>query len=260
MSKGDRTRQRILQAARHLLEAGDGPVSMSDIAREAGVTRQLLYVHFDGRADLLLELSRQVDAQVRTPEWQSRIDQADSAADALREAVRVQGHIKPRVHGVAAAIDRLRERDPDAAAAWHEREDARYRRCLDLTRRMRTEGVLVDALTPATAARLIWSMTSQRAWNELVNEAGWSTSTWIRQTTRALERTLLRPTLSGGCHDSQPVNPTPSDPHPMGAGQPRSRTRRNRRSGAAGQSAQGLRIGATCASTPGRAAWPKGRR
>lgn len=170
---------------------------MSDIAREAGVTRQLLYVHFDGRADLLLELSRQVDADVRTSGRQSRIDRADSAVDALREAVLVQGHIKPRIHGVAAAIDRLRDRDPDAAAAWKEREDARYRRCLDLTRRMRTEGVLVDSLTPAVAARLIWSMTSQRAWNELVNEAGWSTSAWTRRTTRALERTLLQPAPSG---------------------------------------------------------------
>lgn len=196
MSKGDRTRQRILQAARDLLEAGAGPVSMSDIAREAGVTRQLLYVHFDGRADLLLELSRQLDAEARTPERQSRIDRADSAVDALREAVLVQGHIKPRIHGVAAAIDRLRDRDPDAAAAWNEREDARYRRCLDLTRRMRTEGVLADSLTPATAARLMWSMTSQRAWSELVDEAGWSTKTWTRHTTRALERTLLQPSLS----------------------------------------------------------------
>lgn len=192
MSKGDRTRQRILRAARDLLEAGDGPVSMSDIAREAGVTRQLLYVHFDGRADLLLELSRQVDAEVRTPERQSDIDSAASAVDALREAVRVQGHIKPRIHGVASAIDRLRDRDPDAAAAWTEREGARYSRCLDLARRMHAEGVLTYSFTTTTAARLIWSMTSQRAWNELVNEAGWSTRTWTRHTTCALERTLLR--------------------------------------------------------------------
>lgn len=169
---------------------------MSDIARQAGVTRQLLYVHFDGRADLLLELSRQVDAEVRTPERQSRIDRADSAVAALREAVLVQGHIKPRINGVATAIDRLRDRDPDAAAAWNEREDARYQRCLDLARRMHTEGVLADSLNPATAARLIWSMTSQRAWNELVNEAGWTMNTWTRNTTHALERTLLQPTPS----------------------------------------------------------------
>lgn len=164
---------------------------MGAIADEAGVTRQLLYVHFDGRADLLLELSRDVDAEVRTPERQALVDDAGTAVEALREAVRLQGYIKPQIHGVASAIDRLRYRDPDAAAAWDEREQARYRRCLVLTRRLRAEGSLVEGVSPATAARLVWSMTSQRAWSELVNDAGWSTNRWVEQTSDALRRALV---------------------------------------------------------------------
>lgn len=191
MSKAQRTRERILLAARDLLEAGAGVVAMGDIAATAGVTRQLLYVHFEGRADLLLELSRRVDTEVRTPDLQARIDEAPSAVDALREAVAVQGHIKPRIHAIVTAIDRLRPADPDATAAWEEREDARYRRCHDVTRRLRSEGALADDWTPATAARLLWSMTSQRAWSDLVEVGGWSTPRWVEHTTRALERALV---------------------------------------------------------------------
>lgn len=191
MSRADRTRTRILEAARRLIEESRGPVSMARIARAAGVTRQLLYVHFRGRADLLVELSRAVDREVRTPELQDRIDRAPTGVDALREAVAVQGRIKPRIHGVASAIDRARATDPDAAAAWDEREEARFRRCVDVVRRLRDDGVLDPAWTVEDGARLLWSMTSQRAWAELVHDAGWSTDRWVDHTTRALERALL---------------------------------------------------------------------
>lgn len=191
MSKAFRTRERILDATQALLERGDPSTSMSAIAREAGVTRQLLYVHFDGRADLLLELSRRIDRAVRTPALQSRIDDAPSGVVALRETVAVQGAIKPRLDAVASAIDRMRATDADAAGAWDEREQARYERCLAVTRRLRREASLQSTWTPAPAARLLWSMTSQRAWQELVGVGGWSTTTWVRNTTETLERSLV---------------------------------------------------------------------
>lgn len=196
MSKADRTRERILDAARQLLESGE-PASMSAIADAAGVTRQLLYVHFDGRADLLLQLSRRIDETVRTPAVQARVDDAASAVDALRETVAVQGLIKPSINAVAAAIDRMRHDDRDAARAWDEREAARHQRCLDVTRRMRKDGRLRAGWSPESAARLVWSLTSQRAWQELVAEGDWTTAAWVRHTTRTLESTLVDETATG---------------------------------------------------------------
>ena len=62
-SEGPDTRTRILNAAWSLLESGRGAgVRMSDIAKEAGISRQALYLHFPNRADLLVATTQHVDA------------------------------------------------------------------------------------------------------------------------------------------------------------------------------------------------------
>ncbi len=189
-SRAERTRRRILEAARELLESGASSASMGEIAHAAGVTRQLLYVRFDSRADLLLELSRMVDAEVRTPQRQSVVDDAPDAGAALREAVALQGRIKPELAGVADAIDRLRPHDDDAASAWAERESARLDRCRAVIDRLDQDGVLDPVWTSDEAARLLWATTSQRAWRDLVVDGDWSTQQWVECTTRLLERAL----------------------------------------------------------------------
>ncbi len=52
-SENSETRDRILDAAWTLLEekAGSG-VRMSDIARQAGISRQAVYLHFASRTEL----------------------------------------------------------------------------------------------------------------------------------------------------------------------------------------------------------------
>lgn len=192
MSSAIETRERILDATRALLEEGEA-ATMGQIASRAGVTRQLVHLRFAGRAELLLELSRRIDAEVRTPERQAAVDLAADGVEALRAAVALQGHIKPRIEAVARAIDLLRAHDPDAAAAWREREDARHERAADVVRCLRDEGRLAAVWTAPAASRLLWSTTSQRAWRELVVEAGWPTRRWVRETTALLERALLRP-------------------------------------------------------------------
>ena len=188
MSRGSATRDRILAATEQLLaEAPGASPSMGQIAEAGGVTRQLLYFHFDNRADLLLELSRRIDAQARSPARQARIDDAPDAVTALREAVALQGHIKPKIHAVARVIDRLRQTDEDAAKVWGEREDARLGRCKDVVRRLIVEGVLAKGWDLPTAANLMCAVTSMRSWEELVVERGWSTRSWVRHTTRLLE-------------------------------------------------------------------------
>lgn len=192
MSRGAATRLRILEETATLLATRPGRVpSMSEVAAASGVSRQLLYVHFDSRTALLVELSRLVDAQARTPQLQATIDAAPDAIAALRAAVRVQAAIKPKLHGVAAGLDLLRPVDDGAAAACQEREDARLARCRAVTDRLAAEGHLAPGWTPSAAAELLWSMTSLRSWEDLVRRAGWTEAEWTQRTTATLEATLL---------------------------------------------------------------------
>lgn len=193
MSSGDpATRARILLAARELLEKAPGaPVSMGQIARHAGLSRQALYLHFADRAGLFVELSRMADAAARTPERQRRVDEAPTARQALREAIALQATLKPELRGIATALDVLRRTDPAAGTAWTEREHARLQRCETVTTRLHAEGALAAAWDVSTAARLLWAATSQRVWEDLVIDLGWSASQYRTHLTTMLESALL---------------------------------------------------------------------
>lgn len=54
--KGLFTRQRILSAARHLLDNRDAPMSLSAVAREASLSMTAIYLYFTDLTELLLAL------------------------------------------------------------------------------------------------------------------------------------------------------------------------------------------------------------
>jgi AcrR family transcriptional regulator len=193
MSSGDpATRQRILEAARELLESRPGAnIAMSEVAKQAGVSRQALYLHFADRTSLFLEVSRLADSTARTPARQRRIDEAPTGRDAFREAIALQAFLKPRLKGVATALDVLRRSDPAADAAWKEREHARLRRCEQVVQRLHDDGELESGWDVPTAASCFWAMTSQRVWDDLVMDQHWSTAHYRNCITAVLEAALL---------------------------------------------------------------------
>lgn len=154
-------------ARRLVEERGGSPVTLTEVAAEAGLSRQGVYLHFDDLTDLLLELSREADAAARTADLQARIDNAPTSRDALRQAVAVQAHIKPRLHGLITAIDILRRSDPGAQAAYEERDNARYERVVQVVERLEREGELALGWDVESAARLAWAMMSQRVWEDI---------------------------------------------------------------------------------------------
>jgi AcrR family transcriptional regulator len=214
MSSGDpATRRRILDAAKALLEANPGaPISMAAVATRAGVSRQALYLHFADRTSLFLEVSRVLDASLRTPARQRRVDEAPTARAALREAVALQAWLKPRLKGVANALDVLSRSDPAADAAWKEREHARLARCEKVVRRLQAEGDLTPDWDVPSAARCLWAVTSQRVWDDLAIDQGWSTMQYRKRLTALLEAALLReaPTNAG---PDRPIDPPARSPH-----------------------------------------------
>lgn len=62
-----------------------------------------------------------------------------------------------------------------------------------------------------TAARLLWAVTSQRVWDDLAVDQGWSTSQYRTHLTAMLEAALLPATHADAAHISQiPVIPNTS--------------------------------------------------
>ncbi len=165
---------------------------MGEVAERAGVSRQALYLHFADRTDLFLEVSRLADSRARTPARQRRIDEAPTARDAFREVIALQAFLKPRLKGVATALDVLRRSDPAADAAWREREHARLQRCEQVVQRLHDEGHLISGWDVPTASRCFWAVTSQRVWDDLVMVQGWSTAQYRNHITALLEAALLR--------------------------------------------------------------------
>ena len=192
-SRKARTRRAILEAARRLIESTASPgVRMADIAREAGVSRQAVYLHFGSRAALLIALAKFVDrkgglAALAAPVWD-----ANSGAEALRRFAALNADYTPRIYPVARALMSDRRTDEDVAAAWENRMNSRRRACRRLIRWVEKDGDLSPDWTAASAVDALWALTSIQVWEQLVVEGGWSAGRYRKHIARMIEKVLLK--------------------------------------------------------------------
>ena len=187
-----KARERIIAVTRQMLEGHDETVHLGDIAVLAGVSRQTLHYQFRGKAELLLEVCNAVDAEVRDLEDDAAATtQGLAALGALRAHVDSRARIAPRLNALVGGLERLRVVDPAAQSVWRDREEQRYQQVEALAARLAAEGQLTPGWTVPAAARMIWSVTSQRAWRDLVAEAGWTSQEWSVRTLALLEATLI---------------------------------------------------------------------
>ena len=87
-----RTRQGILAAVARLHSADSGDISVSDIVREAKISRSSFYAHFSSLDDLAVALLRQELASVAAP----NPDEPDSAASLRESYTRLVQHFAQR--------------------------------------------------------------------------------------------------------------------------------------------------------------------
>ena len=169
------SRERILDAARGLFEArGHAGVSMAEIAAAAGVSRQAVYLHFADRAALMLALVEHVDQSRSLASELRKLWEAPDAITALRGGVSLQARLNPQIWAVARALDAVRRTDEAAEKGWQDRLQRRLESCRRLAARLEREGKLKPGLDPASAADLLWTITSLRMWEDHVLDRGWS--------------------------------------------------------------------------------------
>lgn len=193
-AKSDATRAAIIEAARLLLERdGFHAVGLGDVAKEAGVSRQAIYLHFESKVKLLEALIATLNSQYVFPAFaRSRIWEAASGMDALDAWVDIVALTTPPILAVVNALDAARRSDPEAEAIWQGPAEGRYQDCLRITRWLEKDGTLAPGWRPAEAARFLWAMTSMRVFEDLTSR-GWTRTRFVSHLRRSLRTALTAP-------------------------------------------------------------------
>lgn len=188
------TRERILEAAWTLLEEGSGQgVRMADVAKQAGISRQAVYLHFPSRADLLIATTRHIDT---VKDVEGRLADSRAAArglDRLDAVIAAWGNYIPEVHGVCSALMAMRDSDAAAAAAWDDRMAALRDGCAAAVRDLAADGCLRSEFEAEEATDLLWTLMSVRNWEHLTVDCGWSQARYVDAVTMMARRVLCDP-------------------------------------------------------------------
>lgn len=174
------TKKKILAAALKLLKAEGGKgVRMSDIAKEAGVSRQAVYLNFESRLNLMVATVQYADdlndAERQVSRWRD-----SSGIEKLDLWIEFWGGYIPQIYGVAKALMVAKEADEAAAAAWDDRMSG-VRQCCKVTIESLVEhGQLSDRWNSKTATELLWTMLSVPSWEQYSKDCGWSTKRYVK--------------------------------------------------------------------------------
>lgn len=189
-SRAGATRAAILDAARALFEVdGYHSVGLEAVAREAGVSRQAIYLHFASKAELVEALHRRINEQDVAPAM-ARVWTRRTARSALDAFVAASAEAIPRILAIADALAPPRQ-DTELTATWEASGEGRYADCLRMGQWLERDGVLAAGVTARDAADVLWMMASMPSYALLVVQRGWTPQRWTRWVRTALHRALL---------------------------------------------------------------------
>ncbi len=190
-SRNPGTPEKILNAALKLLGASRGQgVRMSDIAKQAGISRQALYLHFETRAELLIAATFYFDEQKDVAGRLAPSRTARSGTERLDAYIEAWGNYIPEMYGIAKVLLALGENDEAAAAAWRQRMQDMREGCEAAMLALNRDGALSPDHSPEEATDILWTMLSVHNWQQLTIDCGWSQEKYVA-TLQALARRLF---------------------------------------------------------------------
>lgn len=190
-SETNETRTRILKAAWQLLEANDGHgVRLADIAKQAGISRQAIYLHFTKRSELLIATTRYIDEVKNVAERLLPTRMANTGIERLHALIDAWANYMPEIYPVAKALLAMKDSDEAAALAWQDRMLALRYECAAVIKVLQQERQLRSQLSVEQATDLMWTLLSIRNWEQFTLECQWSQDQY-RQSMKTLLRRLL---------------------------------------------------------------------
>jgi len=168
-------------------------VSLAEIAKAAGISRQSVYDHFGSRGGVILGLVRRADERL---DIKARFDEAFKLGDPARRleaAIEVWIRFVQEIYPVASDLIRLRTTDADASAAWEDRMSELRQWLEDLTQSLERDGALQKAWSAKEAADYLWASFSVQTWGLLTRDCGWPEERALDVLKRTICQALLRP-------------------------------------------------------------------
>lgn len=186
------THARLLAVALSLFRKHGSGVRIEDVAKEAGVTRQSVYLHFGSRAGLLVAVAEYVDTTGSLGRLIGRIQTAPNALAALDAYVALQADYNPEVYPLAMLLLGGRYTDEAAKAAWEDRMEARRNGTKQFVLWLDRDGLLKPEWDVDTATDAIWALASLQVWEQLVIDRGWSKERYEQHLRQLLRTTFVK--------------------------------------------------------------------
>ena len=165
-------------------------ISMSDVAKAVGISRQAVYLHFASRTELIIATSSYVDEVKGLNNRLKQFENAESGIELLETCVEVWGDYMPEIYGLAKALLAARDTDEAMASAWNGNMQCLRDVCREIIETLEHEEILNTEWSREEAIEMLWTMLSIHNWEQLTIECGWSTAQYkIRM------KTLLRSTF-----------------------------------------------------------------
>ena len=186
-------RAHILETAWRLVgERGVQAVTVADIAAASGVSRQLVYHHFESRAGLLVAMTRHHDA---TSGFRKRLVATRELApvEGLETALRLWLGYVPEVLHVARALEAALIAGDEGGVAWRDRMDDIHAAFRLAVARVDDAGRLAPNWTVDTAADWVYARSHVSTWQHLVGDRGWPAAEYVDRTVATLMAEVVAP-------------------------------------------------------------------
>jgi AcrR family transcriptional regulator len=175
-----------------LRRRGTNQVTVADIAEAAGVSRQLIYVHFANRAGLLVALARHHDASSGFVERVAATRRLPPV-EGLEALLRLWFAYIPEILPFARALEAAAATGEEGAAAWHDRMGDLWEAFRIAVDRVHRDGRLADGWTVRTATDWISARSHLTIWQLLVGERGWRPGDYTERAVRSILAEVLGP-------------------------------------------------------------------
>lgn len=190
----NQTRQKILDSTLKLLEKSSGgkEVRMSDIAKEAGISRQAVYLHFPTRADLLIAVTYRLDEIYDAAARLIKPAQAETGALRLDAYIEAWLGYLPLIYGVVKAMMDMRDDDEAANEAYSLRMQHIRNACETTILALKDDNQLQPHLNVDIATDILWTLLSIPVWEQYRFKCGWTAKECILRTTDQARAILIK--------------------------------------------------------------------